>query len=544
VDRLGGLVMRDHRACDGRCASRFVAAARVCGRTAIVVAVAAPFALWGCAARAPLEDAGPSGGIGAWVCVPVESDIADWAGVGPEWSVDRGAMVSAHGSEKGSGPSEMAVTREEALRAATGSAVAAATELLARRGVRFDRSRLDEIERSATDALLDGGEPTLPRVGIRARLVERCESPNGASTGWRVRVLAEYPIGRLRGDVNNVNWERARLVREAGVLRASAAEFFGEGQWLDGVAELGRAADALASGGFPRVGATDRGAPSTVEGEAEFLRRGLELDLAAAFGTLRLSGEGPGPAVEANGSEPAIVRARTTFVWGGEERGAAGVPVTFDATGGPAQLEAAASTDAGGEAKCVIVAAYGEAGERSVAVSVDGTVAVAAAGEEAARMLETVVPGGAASVIVGASLPFYVVRDGHGTTVCLEVRGCDAADAAVFRETAAAALSADGYAVLECAPGIDVLVTGDLAISASAGGDLWRADVSVELSAIDQSTLRDLGGTTINVFEESKRGRREAEVVALREAGRLAASYLSRRGARSSTAVEKRLDES
>lgn len=514
-------------------------------RAAAVACLAFLLVLSGCAARVTGEEDLAAEREG-WECVPAEGAEPAWIGRGSGWTLEGGAMVSAHSSDGDQDVPGLAPTRDAAVTDAISSAVSSATDLLARRGVHFEPTKREEIERRAVRAITGGREPTLPRVGIRGRLVERCESRAGDGAGWRARVLADYPVGRLRGDVNNVVWERERLVREVGVLRESAGDFFVHGRWLDGVSELGRAAASLARGGFPRPGDVADDEMSTVETEADFLRRGLAGDLAEVLDSLELSPAGPAPAVEAGSVERASMAVSAVFSWGGSVRPALGVPILYAATGGVAIVEGDAVTDAEGRARCEIVAAYGGAGGRSVEVVVDAAAVAAAAGRDVWRLLDA--PGGGGDSrtdLPGLALPFYVVEGGHGTTVCLEVEAESEADAAVVRQACAGALARDGFVVMACGPDADLLLEITASVSSYEDDSLWWAETAVEVSAVDQRSVESVGETTIAVFDEIGRSRRDSEVAVLREAGRLAAVYLSRRGARrSSTASEKRPDES
>jgi hypothetical protein len=53
--------------------------------------------------------------------------------------------------------------------------------------------------------------------------------------------------------------------------------------------------------------------------------------------------------------------------------------------------------------------------------------------------------------------------------------------------------------------------------------------VVLAIEAVDQRSAADLGSTEIVVEETTDRGRREAEVLVLKEAGRLAGIYLTGR---------------
>jgi hypothetical protein len=92
----------------------------------------------------------------------------------------------------------------------------------------------------------------------------------------------------------------------------------------------------------------------------------------------------------------------------------------------------------------------------------------------------------------------------------------------------------DGYRLDVCDPEVDVVVTGILSLSTDGGPSSWTARVVLSASAFDQRTASDLGSTRITASEtvdvgDSEEGRREAEVLALKEAGRLLAVYFGPR---------------
>ena len=86
----------------------------------------------------------------------------------------------------------------------------------------------------------------------------------------------------------------------------------------------------------------------------------------------------------------------------------------------------------------------------------------------------------------------------------------------------------------ECGPGVNVVVTGRLTIERRGEAEDRVVEVALDASVFDQRTATDLGGTTITTTQVvdsgiSEEGMREAEVLALKEAGRLLAVYFGPR---------------
>jgi hypothetical protein len=87
----------------------------------------------------------------------------------------------------------------------------------------------------------------------------------------------------------------------------------------------------------------------------------------------------------------------------------------------------------------------------------------------------------------------------------------------------------DGFLIGECGPDVDVVVAADIQLVTVVVPGSWTAEVTVEGRAFDQRFAREVGTTTLTVAQASNEGQRDAELLALKEAGRLLAVYFSRR---------------
>ena len=88
----------------------------------------------------------------------------------------------------------------------------------------------------------------------------------------------------------------------------------------------------------------------------------------------------------------------------------------------------------------------------------------------------------------------------------------------------------DGFRMGDCGPDVDVVVTGEVSLRTTGGPGSWTVEAVVAGSAFDQRTARGLGETSVRAVQvsnadEGADGRRDAEVLALKEAGRLLAVY-------------------
>jgi hypothetical protein len=218
-----------------------------------------------------------------------------------------------------------------------------------------------------------------------------------------------------------------------------------------------------------------------------------------------------------------------TYSWLGKRLPAAGVPVAFELTGGGGIVTADAETDRAGLAGATLDTAYGPAGRRDLSASVDLGAVRAATGGRFGRV------GGSAHGTVApdaggeASQAVYVVEGGHGISVCTEFRASDPGDALQAETGFGRRMERDGYRMVECGAEVDVVVRGEVSLTSEVADGAWSAEAALAASGFDQRVARDVGETIIRVTETSDEGAREAEVLALKEAGRLLAAYLTRR---------------
>jgi hypothetical protein len=351
-------------------------------------------------------------------------------------------------------------------------------------------------------------------------------------------VLVEYPIGLLRGDVRNVLWERERAANEAEVLLASAEEHLVAGRWLAGLLDAASAARVIRSTGAPlylsravedslsgpAVGAAGPRALPTVDRKLGEL---LSVSLEASRGALPvLARPDAGLDVIESGAAAALeVRFHCWYEWEGRSMPAIGVPVRFEMPGASAVLDAEPVTDASGTATCSVVSAHGAPGEYELEVYLD-TDAAQAALRETGAVFDGTIPLAKRSV--------HLVTGAHAVSVCGTFGEAANPDAAQVAAGFARRMERDGFRMGDCDPNVDVIVTGEFAVSSAGGPDSWRVEVVLTASAFDQRTARGLGETSVRVTqvvdtESVDDGTRDAEVLALKEAGRLMAVYFEPR---------------
>ena len=317
------------------------------------------------------------GGQDRWICETLEGAVTEsWYGGFKTWQEDGGVMSSVHGTLWGHGGEHGRATEEEALREALTSAASAALDLLERRGLSYGSGRRAEIEARTVETLLEGDEPSFPRVRIGGKLIEHCVDEETSENSWRAKILIQYPIGHLKGDVNNAMWERERLLREVEVLRASAAAHFAEGRWLDGRLDLERSLDLLAESGTSLREIPIRadpvpawGSPDATQAErVQWHRREIERTNAA----LSIEPLGGIEVVEIGARAGVEAAFRVTCTWEGGITPAVGVPMRFE-TGGDvaAVLDGDSVTDEEGIARCRILRAYGDPGKYRLVAAVD-----------------------------------------------------------------------------------------------------------------------------------------------------------------------------
>lgn len=510
------------------------------GRVGVAVVLAS--VLLGCASKAPLrrEPTGPvreAGGV--WICEAREGTTGEpWDEAGTTWREGGGMMSSVQGTPWGNGRGYGSPTEEEAVREALTSAASAALDLLERRGLKYRDDRRAEIEARTVDTLLEGGEPSFPRVRIGGRIVERCRNERTGESAWRAKLLVQYPIGVLRGDVVNAKWERERILRDVEVLRASAAAHFTEGRWFDGELDLAHCLDLLRDAGTPPPGvpewtggAGERAGGVVTQGERAWRQ---EMEIRRTEVPLSVEPAGAIEVVEIGARGGAEASFRVTCEWRGESVPAVGVPMRYAVEGGAAAiLDGAPVTDGEGIARCRILRAYGEPGEYRLIASVDADLirnaGVATFGSEVTRGDGR---GGGRPAHVEtpeASERLFLVRGGHGTTICAYFTAERGRDAERARAGFVQRMANDGYLTQDCGPDVDVVVTVKVSLVTVVVPGSWSAEVTVEGTAFDQRFAREVGETALTVAEASEEGQRNAELRALQEAGRLLAVYFSER---------------
>ncbi len=397
-------------------------------------------------------------------------------------------------------------SEEGALRAVVSAGVDDALRLLSSRGVTLDDPRVAAVRIGTTQDLLGGAEPGFPRVRLAGRVTESCVHAGAAGPTWRATVLLEYPAALARGDAVNARWRSRQLSGEAAVVLSSARAYFAAGRWFDGLTELRRAKELLTDAARPL-------APETLEDEMDDL-------LDWAVGAPSIEPISSIDVVEIGERHETTITFRVWYVWKGRRIPAVRVPVVFQAKGFDAVLLNDAESDSEGLVRSRIVAAYGEPGAHTLEPSIDVDVVRAAVGAELAGRLR-----------FGHDAEHEVVlaHAAHAVSVCLEVTGLEERDTTQFRAGFTRRLALNGFRYDECGAGTGVLIQGSARLTAKPIEGGWVAVAGVDASAFDQRLAEDVGSTEFDVAAESEEGQREAEVLALKEAGRVLASYYSRR---------------
>ena len=453
-------------------------------------------------------------------------------------------MLSVHRTRHEDPDPTGMTTRSAAIAGAAESAADAALELLNQRGVAYGQERQRDIVYEVVGAAIRGADIAFPRMEIVARGWEECVADaddNSAvrDTTWLAAILVEYPIGYLRGDVNNVLWERGRAANEVEILKASAEEHLSAGRWHEGLLEAARIADVVLATGVPATTADETPEHAQAHKQSSVdtrLRVALRWSRIAARTTETLDARATGgvAVVEVGAAANAMVEFRCTYEWNGRVVPAVGVPVRFEMPGASAVLDADPLTDGSGTATCRIAAAYGAPGAYELTVSLDLGAADAAVSRSLGPQDVPLDSGVARRA--GLSRPLarqtvHLVVGAHAISVCAQFGEPTDADVAQVVSGFARRMERDGYRLDACDPGVDVVVTGSLLLSTHGGPTSWTAQVVLSASAFDQRTVCELGTTRITASEtiEAERGRREAEVLALKEAGRLLAVYFGPR---------------
>lgn len=524
---------------------------RVLNRVLLASLAATVVAAGGCAPGPPGAGEPVSGEPAAegrhWTCRPLDpAGAGRIAGPTESWTVEGGNMLSVHRTGEPDADPPGSPTRDGAMTKALASAAVAALDLLEQRGVSFEADKRLAIVDEVVDAAARGTRPAFPRVTVADRSWDECVSVEDdprapADTSWLAAVVVEYPIGLLRGDVNNVLWERSRAANEAEVLEASAEEHLTAGRWHDGLLDAARITAVVAATGvqLPR----EETAPPAAGGGAgqspdDRLRGAILWSWAAAEAVAPLHARPAGgvDVIEAGASACTSIQFQLTYEWNGRVIPAVGVPVRFDMPGASAVLRAEPLTDGSGAATCRILSAYGPPSEYELTVSVDSAAVHAA-------MTGALAPGAGTgpradawprrnAVLAGHTV--HLVTGAHAISVCAAFDQRDGSDAAQVTAGFMRRMERDGFRAGECDPDVDVVITGEFSLVGSDEHGLWTAQVTLEASAFDQRTASGLGATRVVATqtadaEAGEKSRREAEVLALKEAGRLLAVYFGPR---------------
>ena len=483
-----------------------------------------------------------------WNCLPLEGAGADgFAGRAESWTAEGGSMLSVHRTRHEELISPGRATQDDAMADAAESAAEDALELRDQRGVAYAEERRRGIVDGIVGAAVRGAAIEFPRMEIVARGWEECvgyadDTADNPDTTWLAAILVEYPIGFLKGDVNNVLWERGRAANEAEVLRASTEEHLSAGRLHAGLLAAARIARVVLATGVPTTITDDvpQSAPTyeltTVDARLRGVLRWSQVAARTAE-TLSVRATGGFDVVEVGATAEAMVEFRCTYEWSGKTVPAVGVPVRFDMPGASAVLDADPLTDESGIATCWIVAAYGTPGEYELTVSLDVEAThVAVSRPQGPRgvppdprdALPTDLPGTLARRTV------HLVTGAHAISVCAQFGVRGDADAGQVMSGFTRRMERDGYRMGACNPGVDVVITGTLSLSTQGERDSWTAEVVLSASAFNQRAASELATTRITAMEtvgadDSEDAKREAEVLALKEAGRLLAVYFSPR---------------
>ncbi|MCK4511993.1 hypothetical protein KAW64_09650 [bacterium] len=470
---------------------------------ALVLVTAMAVAMAGCSVSRPIgediEQLPPE-----LVCIVVEGQAARfWSEARDGWWQEGGSMLLV-------GRSEEELGSAGALAAACRDAAPSILDLLAKRGVSYSDERRREIEEELTQSLASAGAATFPRVGINRDIIEHCTREPGSTGHWRSRVLIEYPIAYLRGDVSNVEWERDKLAREGATLVKSAEGFFDEGLWLRGQSELSRAALAYESMGLPESG-VHRGVvmQRSVDRITESTARGLMIEPDVATTPLII-----------RAGEITEIRFRLTFLWNGVRVPAIGVQVAFEDPEWGVIVRAQRVSGPEGTAS-VIIQAVEKRGGGEMRAHIDRTALKTTPGHHLTHFI--------ADDSCRATVRVQVIPE-RGVSVCLDMDGEDIAAARQLTDAFDRALGQYGCTLEQCGPGTDIIVRGDLSrgvVTSSDGGEQILAVLSAE--AFDQRSALAIAKTTVRVELPPREDREESEALAFREVGRLLAVYLESR---------------
>jgi hypothetical protein len=454
-------------------------------------------------------------------------------------------MLSLHSTAAVSSDVPGKATREKAMDDAVKSAADAALDLLDQRGVSYDRERRREIVDAAVNATRARSEIAFPRFAIADTWWQECvaDSRDTTSRGdgeversWKATILVDYPIGFLRGDVNNAQWDRKRAISEAEVLLASAEERLSSGRWMAALVERAEALTVIRGTGAEFPPAAPYRDVGDGPDEATLDEKLRELSVTAdlirdALASLTAEPLGGVVVIETGTQADASAEFQFAYGWLGRNVPAIGVPVRFDLPVTGAVLRPEPLTDDWGIARCTIAGAHSEPGEYRLSVEPDLPVI-----QEVDPSFDRLSAGdpqtdsdGRTEATATAGMIVHLVEGAHAVSICVELDGAPPADIAQVAAGLARRLERDGFRIDDCGASVDIVLTGTLSLRSDEQGGSWQAHVSLTGSAFDQRTASELGETTVSTTESSAEGSREAEVIALKEAGRLLAVYFGSR---------------
>ncbi|MBD3348175.1 MAG: hypothetical protein GF400_03130 [Candidatus Eisenbacteria bacterium] len=431
-----------------------------------------------------------------------------WVEAGSHFKVCRSEQEVAPGSGQAQADAEAVAVaaleraREEAIEQAYGFGF----ERLHARGLLYEREQRRAMIREKAAAMSGGLDVSFPRIEIADEVHEECSCAAGETLLYRVSLLTEYPISSLKGDLNNATWRAGRVANEASVLVGSARELLAEGRWFEALTELSHARRLLA-GVSPLPGVL-----AVRERVGEHMDRAvgsLEAEALAGIQVLTI-GE----------RRETAVSFRWTYEWEGERRPAVRLPVAFEPRGFDAVTWNDPETDESGIASCRFVVAFGPAGEHELVWGADASVLSRVLGRDyAARLSEQ----------ERHSHPVFLADRLPALSVCMELQGLNAADEAQLMAALESRLKDGGLRVEPCGPDVDLVVRAEVEKRRPEAqpGQTMTA-VRLWATAFDQRSATDIGSPSVLVRETAE-DERDSEVLALKEAGRLLAVYLSRR---------------
>ena len=137
--------------------------------------------------------------------------------------------------------------------------------------------------------------------------------------------------------------------------------------------------------------------------------------------------------------------------------------------------------------------------------------------------------GGADDLVIATVTQDVVVLPLSDATVCVEIDAATEADEERTREGLIAGLTASGSRLVECGPDASLVVSVDVSVSTQETHGTWLARAECSVRVFDQRLADDVGEVSFEVVESLDSSARDAEVLTLREVGRLIAVYLEPR---------------